>query len=60
MQVMRNLSRRKRIIIASGVGAVVTIVLVLATGADESRHRVKSLNTFAAAGASAAPETLTT
>ena len=55
---MKNLSRRKRIIIASGVGAVVAIVLMLATEDDESRHRVKNLDAFAAAGASFAPETL--
>lgn len=55
---MRNLSRRKRIIIVSGVGAAVAIVLMLASGADESRYRVKNLDAYAAAGASFTPETL--
>ncbi len=55
---MTNLSRRKKIIIASGVGAVVAIVLMLAVDADESRHRVKNLGAFAATGASFAPESL--
>ncbi|MHA1570415.1 MAG: hypothetical protein ACTSWM_01240 [Alphaproteobacteria bacterium] len=54
---MKNLSRHKRIIIVSGVGAAVAIVLMLATGADESRHRVKSLDAIAAAGATFALET---
>lgn len=54
---MRNLSRRKRLIIVSGVGAAVAILLILATGTDEARYRVKSLGAFAAADASFALET---